>query len=208
MHAIGDAAFNQAARALKAALDDCPRSGHRHGIIHAFLPTDEGISICSEYGIQLPMQTACVDFPLEPGWYLNDILGKRAAKLNPIRTFLNNNITLSLGSDSPVTIPDPIMWIHGACNLSGGRSAAVSEALKIATYNGYWSTFDEKMRGSLEAGKIADMVILSENPYDVPAGELKRIKVEKLLLSGKPYRKQKQNIAWLLVKGLLSKKRV
>ncbi len=209
MHAIGDAAFGQAARALKAALDDCPRSDHRHGIIHAYLPTAEGLKICAEYGIQLPMQTACVDFPLEPGWYLESILGRRAGMLNPIKTFLNNGLVLSLGSDSPVTIPDPLAWIHGACNRLGpGQSITVAEALKMATYNGYRTTFDEKERGSLEAGKVADMVILSESPYDVPLGELDRIKVEKLILSGKPYKKQKQNIARLLVKGLLSKRKV
>lgn len=46
MHAIGDRAFNQATRALKAALDDYPREDHRHTIIHACLPTEEGIEIC------------------------------------------------------------------------------------------------------------------------------------------------------------------
>jgi hypothetical protein len=43
IHAIGDRAFDQAAKALKAALDDAPRSDHRHGIIHACLPTEEGL---------------------------------------------------------------------------------------------------------------------------------------------------------------------
>ena len=45
MHAIGDRAFDQAARALKAALEDTPREDHRHGIIHACLPTEEGMAI-------------------------------------------------------------------------------------------------------------------------------------------------------------------
>ena len=45
MHAIGDKAFEQATMALKAALDDCPRENHRHGIIHACLPTQEGVDI-------------------------------------------------------------------------------------------------------------------------------------------------------------------
>ena len=48
MHAIGDRAFNQATRALKAALDDYPREDHRHTIIHACLPTEEGIEICQK----------------------------------------------------------------------------------------------------------------------------------------------------------------
>lgn len=43
----------------------------------------------------------------------------------------------------------------------------------MCTYNGYYTTFDEKQRGSLEAGKIADMLILSANPYKVPKENLK-----------------------------------
>lgn len=61
IHAIGDAAFDQASKALKAALDDYPRQDHRHTIIHACLPTAEGIDICAEYGIALAIQSAFID---------------------------------------------------------------------------------------------------------------------------------------------------
>ena len=57
----------------------------------------------------------------------------------------------------------------------------------MCTYNGYLATFDEKERGSLETGKIADMEILSENPYTVPQERLGEIKVTELLLGGKTY---------------------
>ena len=57
----------------------------------------------------------------------------------------------------------------------------------MATYNGAYTTFDEKERGSLEIGKIADMAILSENPYTADSEKLAEIKVEQLILSGKPY---------------------
>ena len=54
----------------------------------------------------------------------------------------------------------------------------------MATYNGAYTTFDEKERGSLEVGKVADMVILSDNPYAVENERLSGIKVEQLILSG------------------------
>lgn len=209
MHAIGDAAFNQAARALKAALDDFPRKDHRHGIIHSCLPTEEGMKICAEYGIQIPMQTSFIIWPQEPDWYLRSILGEREAKLNPLRSFLDKGIILSMGSDAPCTSPDPINWIYNACNHPvKEQSITVYEALRMATYYGYWVTFDEGERGSLEVGKIADMVILSQSPYDVPIDKLNSIKVEKLILSGKPYEKQTQNIARLLLRGLLSRNKI
>ena len=81
MHAIGDAAFDQATRALKAALDDYPREDHRHAIIHACLPTKEGLDICEKYHILLPIQTAFINWPQEPDSYLESILGNRANNL-------------------------------------------------------------------------------------------------------------------------------
>ncbi len=203
MHAIGDAAFDQATRAIKAALDDCPREDHRHGIIHDCLPTEEGLAICAEYGIQFPMQTSFIDWPQEPDSYLEQILGpERAARLNPLRTMWDLGITLSAGSDAPCTDPDPILWMQRACNHSNpAQSLNVREALRMCTYNGAWTTFDEADRGSLEPGKLADMAILSENPYEVPTAELGRLKVEGLILAGKPYEPQSQGVAKAVLRG-------
>lgn len=205
LHAIGDAAFEQATRALKAALDDTPRADHRHTIIHACLPTEEGLDICEKYGISLSMQSALIDWPNEPNEYLEEILGERAAKMNPFRTYADRGIVLSFSSDGPCTDPDPILWLHKACN-NGQESLDVSEALKMCTYNVAWTSFDEKERGSLEEGKMADMVILSANPYQMERENLKNLRVEKLLLSGKPYQKISQNPFFQVVKGFLKKK--
>lgn len=209
MHAIGDRAFDQATRALKAALDDFPRKDHRHGIIHDCLPTKAGLEICAEYGIQFPMQTSFIDWPQEPDSYLQRLLGdERAGHLNPLRSIADAGIVMSAGSDAPCTDPDPILWMERACNHSNPAQAlSVQEALRMCTYNGYWTTFDEGERGSLEAEKIADMVILSESPYDAPKEELGRIKVEQLFLGGKPYEKQRQGFVAALIKGMLAKKR-
>ena len=206
MHAIGDAAFQQATRALKAALDDYPRENHRHGIIHACLPTEEGIRICRDYHILLPVQSAFINWPQEPDAYLRDILGERSAGLNPLRTFQDQGILLSAGSDAPCTEPDPIQWIDRACNHSEeGQSLSVQEALRMCTYGGYYTTFDEDKRGTLEKGKFADMVILSRNPYAVPREELKQIQVEKLMLRGEPYRQIKRGAVGHILKGMCSK---
>ena len=206
LHAIGDAAFDQAARALKAALDDYPRNDHRHAIIHACLPTAEGIAICEKYHILLPVQSAFINWRQEPDKYLEKILGERSGELNPLRTFTDHQLLLSAGSDAPCTDPDPIQWIHKACNHSQPeQSLSVYEALRMCTYNGYYTTFDEKERGSLEAGKIADMVILSDNPYEMDVKHLKDLKVEHLLLQGKPYQKIKSSAIGQILKGMLRK---
>lgn len=210
LHAIGDKAFDQACKALKAALDDYPREDHRHGIIHDCLPTEEGIRICKEYHILMPMQSAFINWKQEPDEYLAEILGSdRCKRLNPIRTLQENEIFISLGSDAPCTSPDPIIWIDRAVNNENQREAvSVQDAVRMCTYNGYYTAFDEKERGSLEVGKIADMVVLSANPYVVPKDKIKEIKVEQLYLSGKPYQSCKGSILKAVLRGLTSSVKV
>lgn len=206
LHAIGDRAFDQATTALKAALDDFPRKDHRHGIIHACLPTENGMKVCKEYHIQLPIQTAFIDWKQEPIDYLKSILGEeRTYKLNPVKTFLNNGIILSFGSDSPCTNPNPIEWIDKAVNNENlDARIDIKDALKMCTYNGYYTTFDEKERGSLEVGKIADMVILSDDIYTINKEKIKNVSVKKLILGGKDYIPTKYSLFKQLFKGLFS----
>ena len=209
MHAIGDKAFDQLTRALNAALDDYPRNDHRHGIIHDCLPTEEGIRICKEYGIQMPVQSAFINWKQEPDAYLEKILGPhRFSRLNPLKTFLENGIVVSFGSDAPCTSPDPIAWMDKAVNNANVAEAIeIRDALRMCTYNGYYATFDEKERGSLETGKIADMVILSENPYAVPKERIKDLKVEKLILAGKDYCSCKRSVAFAILDGITNSRK-
>jgi predicted amidohydrolase YtcJ len=203
MHAIGDAAFAQAVRAIEAALQDYPREDHRHGIIHACLPTGEGLEKCASLGIQIPLQPAFLHWNLEPLEFLERILGERAGKISPLRTMTDLGIILSGGSDAPCTLPDPIAGIHAACNhYCPGQSITIPEALRMFTWNAAWTTFDEKERGSLEAGKIADMVILNQNPLALRPEQLLSLKVEGLLLEGRPYQKG-QGMASLMARGFL-----
>ncbi len=208
MHAIGDAAFDQAVMALEAALKDCPRPDHRHGIIHACLPTGEGLQKCAALGIQIPLQPAFLAWDLEPLDYLRAILGERAEEISPLRKMTDLGIVLSGSSDAPCTLPNPIAGIHAACNhYVPGQSLTITEALKLFTYNAAWAAFDERERGSLEAGKAADMVILNRDPLAMKPGELMQLKVEQLLLKGKPYRKG-QGLFSLLANRLLSSGRI
>ena len=125
----------------------------------------------------------------ETGYYLERILGEeRTAALNPIGTFERNGISVSFGSDAPCTSPDPILWIHKAVNHSNPpERVPVRSAVRMGTRNGAYAAFDEKGRGSLEEGKVADMVILSEHPYKVPSESIKDIRVEGLIRGSLPY---------------------
>ena len=66
-------------------------------------------------------------------------------------------------------------------------------------------SFDEQDRGSLEVGKVADMVILSGNPYETEVTKLDTLKLEQLLLKGEPYQKISQNPIVQVFKGIICK---
>lgn len=208
MHAIGDAAFVQAVGALEAALADFPRKDHRHTIIHACLPTMEGLETCARLGIHIALQPAFLQWEQEPLEYIESVMGKRrAAAISPLRTMKDMGIVLAGGSDAPCTVPDPIEGIWAACNhYVAGQSLSVQEALDLYTRNAAFITFDERDRGSLEAGKVADMVVLSANPLELGPARLRELNVEELLLGGKPY-VPGQGSASVLARGLLSASR-
>jgi predicted amidohydrolase YtcJ len=208
MHAIGDRAFEQAVDALTAALADFPREDHRHAIIHACLPTQRGLEACARAGIALAVQPAFLRWEQEPLSYLQKILGNRAYELSPLETMRRMGLRMAGGSDAPCTPPDPLASIWAACNhYAEGESLSVQEAINLHTRNAAWLGFDERERGSLEPGKVADMVVLDRNPLAVDRSRLKDIGVRQLLLAGNPYRAG-QGRASVLLRGLAGRRRI
>jgi hypothetical protein len=208
MHAIGDRAFDQAVDAITRALADFPRTDHRHTIIHAFLPTAKGLEACAKAGIALAVQPANLHWEQEPLSYLETIMGERACKLSPLGSMRRMGILMAGGSDAPCTVPDPIQSIWAACNhYVESESLSIQEAINLHTRNAAWIGFDEKERGSLEPGKIADMVVLDRNPLAVDKRDLRGIKVEKLLLAGEPYRSGQGRISMLL-RGIVGRRKI
>lgn len=189
-HTIGDAAIDQALKALAAALQDHPRADHRHGIIHACLISPANLAKCSDLGIGITLQPAFLTSSLEPPGYLEEILGDRVKSSSPLRSMVDLGIHVSGGSDAPVTPPDPIAGIYAACNhpYDPNQSLSIPEALRMFTYEVAWMGFDEQERGTLEPGKIADMVVLNKNPLTLDRENLRELAVEQLYLSGRPYK--------------------
>ena len=175
--------------AYEAANEDFPRQDARHVIIHACLLSPESLERCARLGLGLTIQPAFLISPLEPVEYLREILGPRVDTSSPLREIVDLGVHLSGGSDGPVTPPDPIEGIYGACNhpYDPGQSLTIQQALKMYTSEVAWLSFDEQERGTLEQGKIADMVITNRNPLAMEPKDLRQLKVERLLLSGRAY---------------------
>ena len=89
LHAIGDAAVNQAVQAFDRALKNNFRTDHRHSIIHASLMGQKSLDLCAAHEIGIAAQPALLNLNLEPYEYLEKILGQRVNDISPFRTMLD-----------------------------------------------------------------------------------------------------------------------
>lgn len=208
LHAIGDRAFDQAVNALADAMRNNPRNDPRHTIIHACLPTDRGLDECARLGINIAVQPSFINWNQEPDEYLTSILGGRARRLNPLGSMARRGILLAGGSDAPCTESDALWGMQCARNHPvPGESLTAQEALNLFTINAAKLTFDEAERGSLEAGKRADFVILDRNILTCKDSEVSKTAVEGLFIKGKPY-VPGQGRGSLLMRGITSRRRL
>jgi hypothetical protein len=95
------------------------------------------------------------------------------------------NLLVAGGSDSTVTPMGPLIGVHAAVNHSNpAERIGVFDAMALYTINAARIAFQEDDRGSLEVGKLGDLVVLAENPFDVDLRTIKDIKVEKTVIGG------------------------
>ena len=205
IHAIGDAAVEQAVTAYEAALADFPRADHRHVLIHCCLCTGGQLDRLAALGVSIALQAPFIYWRQEPDSYLRGILGDvRTDALNPVRSMVDRGIVVGDGSDAPTTLPDPIYGMHCAVNHPTlSERVTPLQALMMRTYNPAYMSFDEQSRGSLTPGKIADFVVLSQNPLTVEPERIREIKVQQLYLAGRAYQSGQHGALWLLLASVL-----
>jgi predicted amidohydrolase YtcJ len=177
MHAIGDAAIEQALNAYEKALKRLPRADHRHRIEHFEFPTPGQVRRAAALNIALGVQPAFNHYwPHEH--YIGSLGAERAARADPMRSLMEAGLKLGGGSDAPVTPLDPLLGIYAAVVYSRPEERlSIDQALRLFTRDAAWLSFDEKRKGSLEEGKQADMVVLSQNPLELPPSGLRDIQV-------------------------------
>jgi predicted amidohydrolase YtcJ len=114
--------------------------------------------------------------------------------VTPVRAYLDHGVIVAARTDAPV-VPFPPLWTmyHFVTRdtISGGdmgpdQKITRQEALSIATINNAYLTFDESRKGSIEPGKLADFVVLSEDILEAPAKRIEQAKVLMTVVGGKP----------------------
>ncbi|WP_343080063.1 amidohydrolase [Ostreiculturibacter nitratireducens] len=176
-HCNGDAASDIYLDAIEAALNANPRDDHRHTIIHGQVMRQDQLFRCAELGVTVSFFPAHVWF-----WgdkHYEEILGpERSQNISPTGWAERAGVRFTIHNDAAVTPTRPLQLIHTTVNrktLSGRtlgahqRICALS-ALRAHTINAAWQVFQEHERGSLEPGKLADLVMLDRNPLSTPDG--------------------------------------
>lgn len=199
-HAQGDRAIEMLLNCFETALTKFPRNNHRHRIEHAGVSMPDLVERMAKLGI-VPIPNPAFFIEFGDG-YLKDI-GERVEHMYPVRDFFDRGIIAAGGSDAPVTAYNPLLGIHGAvnrCSNSGQvvgakQRISVMEAIRMFTWNGAYASFEEHLKGSIEVGKLADLVILSDRILDIPTDAIKDLVVEMTILDGEiVYKKSNKDV--------------
>lgn len=178
-HAIGDAAIAEVLEAFEATGDP---GGSRHRVEHAELLSDEAIERFAESGIVASVQPNFLKWADEGGLYTDRLGEARRKRTNRYRDLLDSGANLAFGSDCMPL--DPLLGVHHAVNApEPSQRLSVTEALRAYTTGAAYAGFDEHRSGTVEIGKLADLVVLEESPWE-RSGSVDGIDVAMTLVGG------------------------
>jgi predicted amidohydrolase YtcJ len=186
VHAIGDKGNRILVDLYKRLLTEYPRENHRHRIEHASLLTSDIIKDMKKLGLIASIQPPFITTDAKLANYR---LGPKRSKYTyPFKSLIKSGVICASGSDCPVEDPDVIWGLHALVNRDGfipEECLEIKEALKTYTIDAAYSAFEENIKGSIEIGKLADLVILDKNPLEVPKEKIKDLQVIETIIRGK-----------------------
>ena len=193
VHAIGD-------RAIGMLLDIFERVGKENGardrrfrIEHTQHLRERDIPRFAKLDVTASMQPY---HAIDDGRWAEQFIGKRIATTYAFRSLLDAKARLAFGSDWYVAPATPLEGIYAAVtrrtiddkNPDGwvpAQKITVEEALRAYTANGAYASFDESRKGTLTAGKLADLVIVDRDLFDIPPEEIRNAKVVTTVVGGR-----------------------
>ncbi|MDQ0733807.1 amidohydrolase [Arthrobacter agilis] len=189
-HAIGDSAVDVALDAFAAAQQELPRPEARHRIEHAGMVRPDQLARFAELGVTPVPQP---HFLYEVGDTLAAAIGaEREPWLYRHRSFLASGVRVPGSSDRPVASGAPLLGMQSMVQrlTSAGAVLGPDErvdaeaALRAYTVDAAWAAGDEQRRGTLEPGKLADFVVLSDHPASVAPERIGAIEVLATVIGG------------------------
>ncbi len=191
VHGNGDASIDDILDAFEAAQRRSPRPDARHIVIHAQMTREDQLDRMAALGV-IPSFFSLHTF------YWGDrhreiFMGpERAARMSPARSALDRGMHFTIHADAPVVPMEPLRLVWSAVNrlsrsgvvVGPEQRLSVLDALHAVTRDAAYQHFEERDKGTLEPGKLADLVILDRSPLDDPA-TIDRIRVVETVIAGR-----------------------
>ncbi|XP_038067421.1 protein LONG AFTER FAR-RED 3-like [Patiria miniata] len=195
IHAHGERANDQVLNVHEQVLAELPNQDNRHRLEHVGLMTEEQIERAGKLNVTLSFFVDHLRFYAKV--YKTNIFGDRVNRWTPLSVATKNNITWTIHQDHPAFPGDPSPFANmktaiTRCTRDDPTTpygpeyrVSIHEALKAYTVNAAWQLHLEDKVGSIQVGKKADLVVLSENPYRVDPFDLERIRVVETFVDGR-----------------------
>jgi predicted amidohydrolase YtcJ len=189
-HAIGDRAIDQVLDSYAKIIKLHPGRDLRLRVIHCGIATPAIQKRLKELNVLVDSNPP---FPYWIGSWFENFGPERVRWSYPAKSYFDNGIIASGGSDVPVTPISPWWGIWALVvrrEMKSGQVTApderinIRQALQMYTANGAYAGFEEKIKGSLEVGKLADFVVIDRNLLEAPPEELKDVKVLATFVGG------------------------
>lgn len=203
-HANGDAAIDRFINAVRLARSNYPHVDNRPVLIHGQTLRKDQIKPLKTLGIfpsLFPMHTFYWG-----DWHRESVLGpERAENISPTGWLLEEGMIFGSHHDAPVALPDSMRVLSSTVTRTSRSGHILGPKQRVSVLNGLksltiwpaWQHFEEKSKGTIEVGKLADFVILSDNPMIIEQDKLVNIKVLETIKEGVTVYKRPKEIASL-----------
>src|SRR6202012_1594844 len=189
-HAIGDRAIDLALDAFADAAARYPRQDTRHRIEHLAAPRPDQVARGAALGV----------IPVGQGRFATEIGDGMLASVGPgrhswlyrQRSLLDAGVVLPGSSDRPVVTGTPLLGIHDMVNrrtasgapFNAGEAVSAEQALRAYTWGSAYASKAERVKGSVETGKLADLTVVSEDPVAVSPERIGGLEVVATIVGG------------------------
>lgn len=194
IHGIGDKTMHMAFESIEKAQKENPKSDSRHGIIHCQITDEVLLNKFKDLGVIAYVQPIFTSTDLG---IVEERIGKERAKTSyNWKTMFDKGVHVVFSSDCPVEPLDVLPGIYAAVTRKNleeypkegwmpEQRVSIDEALYAFTLGAAYASFEDDIKGSIEAGKLADMVVLSEDIYEINPDKIKDVEIEMTFVGGK-----------------------
>ena len=188
IHAIGDRGVRESLDAIEYAQVQNALSQNseepRHRITHVEMVSEQDVERFFELGVIADFQLAG-DFTKPEYFYeMEPLIGQRAHEMLPVKDIYQTGATITLSSDWDVSSLSPFVGMQNALTRSEQSLPNLDAVIRAYTINGAFSLDQEKITGSIEVGKKADMIIIDQNLLEIPVSKISETQVLKTIFAG------------------------